>query len=132
MVKEDLFDTAMLGATDEMFNSRIAENKVAGMRSYTDATWFNQLVEGVEEAEYTVIAPIKAVEGITPYLLTDAVNLCYNKMGITKAATPEVVEGIIGFMISPLPSLPARTVVPVLRAQTLLLSLIPITKAVSA
>lgn len=95
MVKEDLFDTAMLGATDEMFNSRIAENKVAGMRSYTDATWFNQLVEGVEEAEYTVIAPIKAVEGITPYLLTDAVNLCYNKMGITKAATPEVVEGII-------------------------------------
>ena len=95
MVKEDLFDTAMLGATDEMFNSRIAENKVAGMRSYTDATWFNQLVEGVEEAEYTVIAPIQAVEGITPYLLTDAVNLCYNKMGITKAATPEVVEGII-------------------------------------
>ena len=95
MVKEDLFDTAMLGATDEMFNSRIAENKVAGMRSYTDATWFNQLVEGVEEAEYTVIAPIQAVEGITPYLLTDAANLCYNKMGITKAATPEVVEGII-------------------------------------
>ena len=95
MVKEDLFDTAMLGATDEMFNSRIAENKVAGMRSYTDATWFNQLVEGVEEAEYSVIAPIQAVEGITPYLLTDAVNLCYNKMGITKAATPEVVEGII-------------------------------------
>lgn len=95
MVKEDLFDTSMLGATDEMFNSRIAENKVAGMRSYTDATWFNQLVEGVEEAEYTVIAPIKAVEGITPYLLTDAANLCYNKMGITKAATPEVVEGII-------------------------------------
>ena len=95
MVKEDLFDTSMLGATDEMFNSRIAENKVAGMRSYTDATWFNQLVEGVEEAEYTVIAPIKAVEGITPYLLTDAVNLSYNKMGITKAATPEVVEGII-------------------------------------
>ena len=95
MVKEDLFDTAMLGATDEMFNSRIAENKVAGMRSYTDATWFNQLVEGVEEAEYTVIAPIQAVEGITPYLLTDAVDLCYNKMGITKAATPEVVEGII-------------------------------------
>lgn len=95
MVKEDLFDTSMLGATDEMFNSRIAENKVAGMRSYTDGTWFNQLVEGVEEAEYTVIAPIKAVEGITPYLLTDAANLCYNKMGITKAATPEVVEGII-------------------------------------
>ena len=95
MVKEDLFDTSMLGATDEMFNSRIAENKVAGMRSYTDATWFNQLVEGVEEAEYTVIAPIQAVEGITPYLLTDAANLCYNKMGITKAATPEVVEGII-------------------------------------
>ena len=95
MVKEDLFDTSMLGATDEMFNSRIAENKVAGMRSYTDGTWFNQLVEGVEEAEYTVIAPIQAVEGITPYLLTDAVNLSYNKMGITKAATPEVVEGII-------------------------------------
>lgn len=95
MVKEDLFDTSMLGATGEMFNSRIAENKVAGMRSYTDGTWFNQLVEGVEEAEYTVIAPIKAVEGITPYLLTDAVNLSYNKMGITKAATPEVVEGII-------------------------------------
>lgn len=95
MVKEDLFDTSMLGATDEMFNSRIAENKVAGMRSYTDATWFNQLVEGVEEAEYSVIAPIQAVEGITPYLLTDAVNLSYNKMGITKAATPEVVEGII-------------------------------------
>ena len=95
MVKEDLFDTSMLGATDEMFNSRIAENKVAGMRSYTDGTWFNQLVEGVEEAEYTVIAPIQAVEGITPYLLTDAANLCYNKMGITKAATPEVVEGII-------------------------------------
>ena len=95
MVKEDLFDTSMLGATDEMFNSRIAENKVAGMRSYTDATWFNQLVEGVEEAEYTVIAPIQAVEGITPYLLTDAAKLCYNKMGITKAATPEVVEGII-------------------------------------
>lgn len=95
MVKEDLFDTSMLGATDEMFNSRIAENKVAGMRSYTDATWFNQLVEGVEEAEYTVIAPIQAVEGITPYLLTDAASLCYNKMGITKAATPEVVEGII-------------------------------------
>ena len=95
MVKEDLFDTSMLGATDEMFNSRIAENKVAGMRSYTDGTWFNQLVEGVEEAEYSVIAPIQAVEGITPYLLTDAANLCYNKMGITKAATPEVVEGII-------------------------------------
>lgn len=95
MVKEDLFDTSMLGATGEMFNSRIAENKVAGMRSYTDGTWFNQLVEGVEEAEYSVIAPIQAVEGITPYLLTDAANLCYNKMGITKAATPEVVEGII-------------------------------------
>ena len=95
MVKEDLFDTAMLGATDEMFNSRIAENKVAGMRSYTDATWFNQLVEGVEEAEYSVIAPIAAVDGITPYLLTDAANLCYNKKGITKAASADAVEGII-------------------------------------
>lgn len=95
MVAEDLFDTSMLGATDEMFNSRIAENKVAGMRSYTDATWFNQLVEGVEEAEYTVIAPIQAVEGVTPYLLTDAVDLAYNKVGITKVATPEVVEGIM-------------------------------------
>ena len=95
MVQEDLFDTSMLGATDEMFNSRIAENKVAGMRSYTDATWFNQLVEGVEEAEYTVIAPIQAIEGITPYITCDAVDLCYNKMGITKVATPEVVEGII-------------------------------------
>lgn len=95
MVEEDLFDTSMLGATDEMFNSRIAENKVAGMRSYTDATWFNQLVEGVEEAEYSVIAPIQAVDGVSPYLLTDAIDLCYNKFGITKAATPEVVEGII-------------------------------------
>ncbi len=95
MVKEDLFDTSMLGATDEMFNSRIAENKVAGMRSYTDATWFNQLVEGVEEAEYSVIAPIQALEGVQPYLLTDAVDLAFDKYGITKVATPEKVEGIM-------------------------------------
>ena len=95
MVKENLFDTAMLGATDEMFNSHIAENKVAGMRSYTNAVWFNQLVEGVSDAEYTVIAPIAAVEGVTPYLLTDAVNLSFNKFGITKIASDDAVEGII-------------------------------------
>jgi len=93
LAREGIFDVSLVGATDEVCSQRIAENKVACLRSYAIASWYEDLIEGVDDAEYVILAPLKAREGITPLMLVDAPELCFDKFAITKACKD--VEGAI-------------------------------------
>lgn len=97
MVDEDLMDVGLVGATEEMFNQAIAENRIAGLRTYANLTWFADLIKDDPEAEYACIAPIQAVEGIAPFMLCDSNKLVYDKYAMTKACTEEVQEAIIHY-----------------------------------
>ncbi len=92
LAEEGIFDVSLVGATDEVGSQRIAENKISALRSYAIASWWEELVEGVE-AEYIILPPLKAKEGITPFLLGDSADLAFDKFAITKAC--EDVEGAI-------------------------------------
>ena len=97
MVDEGLMDVGLVGATEEMFNQAIAENRIAGLRTYANLTWFADLIKDDPEAEYACIAPIQAVEGIAPFMLCDSNKLVYDKYAMTKACTEEVQEAIIHY-----------------------------------
>lgn len=97
MVDEGLMDVGLVGATEEMFNQAIAENRIAGLRTYANLTWFADLIKDDPEAEYASIAPIQAVEGIAPFMLCDSNKLVYDKYAMTKACTEEVQEAIIHY-----------------------------------
>lgn len=97
MVDENLLDVGLVGATEEMFNQAIAENRIAGLRTYANLTWFADLIKEVPEAEYATIAPIEAVEGIAPFMLCDSNKLVYDKYAMTKACTEEIQEAIIHY-----------------------------------
>lgn len=84
LAKEGIFDVSLVGATDEVGNQRIAENKISGLRSYSIASWFEDLVKGVENAEYAILPPLTAKKGITPFMLCDAADLSFDKFAITK------------------------------------------------
>lgn len=93
LAKEGIFDVSLVGATDEVCNQRIAENKVASLRSYAIASWFEELIEGVDDAEYTILAPLTANDSIKPLLLVDSPDLSFDKFAITRACKD--VEGAI-------------------------------------
>lgn len=97
MVDEGLMDVGLVGATEEMFNQAIAENRIAGLRTYANLTWFADLIKDDPDAEYATIAPIQAVEGIAPFMLCDSNKLVYDKYAMTKACTEEVQEAIIHY-----------------------------------
>ena len=97
MVDEGLMDVGLVGATEEMFNQANAENRIAGLRTYANLTWFADLIKDDPEAEYASIAPIQAVEGIAPFMLCDSNKLVYDKYAMTKACTEEVQEAIIHY-----------------------------------
>lgn len=97
MVDEGLMDVGLVGATEEMFNQAIAENRIAGLRTYANLTWFADLIKDDPEAEYASIAPIQAVEGIAPFMLCDSNKLVYDKYAMTKVCTEEVQEAIIHY-----------------------------------
>ena len=93
LAKEGIFDVNLVGATDEVCNQKIAENKVSALRSYAIASWFEDLVEGDDDAEYVILSPLTAKEGITPLMLVDSPNLTFDKFAITSACKD--VEGAI-------------------------------------
>lgn len=97
MVDEGLMDVGLVGATEEMFNQAIAENRIAGLRTYANLTWFADLIKDDPDAEYATIAPIQAVEGVAPFMLCDSNKLVYDKYAMTKACTEEVQEAIIHY-----------------------------------
>ena len=93
LANEGIFDVGMVGATDEVCNARIAEDKVASMRSYAVASWFEDLIKTNPDAEYQMIPTLKAKDGITPYTLSDNVNMAFDKYAVTKSCTD--VEGAV-------------------------------------
>ena len=97
MVDEGLMDVGLVGATEEMFNQAIAENRIAGLRTYANLTWFADLIKDDPDAEYATIAPVQAVEGVAPFMLCDSNKLVYDKYAMTKACTEEVQEAIIHY-----------------------------------
>lgn len=92
LANEGIFDVDLVGATDEVGNQRIAENKVSALRSYSVSSWWEELVEGAD-AVYAILPPLQAKEGVTPYLLADPAGLTFGKFAITKEC--DDVEGAI-------------------------------------
>ncbi len=92
LAKEGIFDVNLVGATEEAMSQKIAQNKIAGLRSYAIGAGWESLIKDVD-ADYAILPPLQAKEGVTPYLLCDTPDLSNGRYAITKDCKD--VEGAI-------------------------------------
>jgi|GEM_PF-146301 Bacterial surface proteins containing Ig-like domains len=93
LVKDGVFDTTMIGANDEAFARKVAENNVSALRAYSVNTYWEDLIKTTKDAEYQLLSPLKAKEGITPLMLCDLPDNSVDKYAITKNCKD--IEGAI-------------------------------------
>lgn len=95
LVDAGVFDTSMIGASDEQCNQAIAENRVSALRSYsTGLAWeqmINQDPNGTEL--YLIVPPIQTSEDIPAYSFYEPARMEWEKYAITSACKD--VEGAI-------------------------------------
>jgi putative aldouronate transport system substrate-binding protein len=94
LVNEKIIDASLIGASGEVRDQKISQNKVSAINTYITATWNEPLIEQ-EEAEYQPFMPLPAVDGITPYFLREPAMSIFSKFGITKNCKD--LEGAIAF-----------------------------------
>ena len=92
LIEEGLVDPSILG-NSEMFNQRMAENKISATYDYNAASWLAPQVTSDPNANYVGLMPIQAVEGVEPAAVVEPPNLVWEKFVITKDC--EDLEGAI-------------------------------------
>jgi len=94
LVKENIIDTSLINAGDELINQKFAENKVASISTYSSQTWYEPMIP-VDEALLLPLTSLKAVEGITPVIQLEPPSLVWGKYCITKGC--QNLEAAIAF-----------------------------------
>lgn len=96
LIKDGLLEETLIGAKSGVLDQMIAENKVASMYTYALQNWYEASVVGVTDAYYRPLAPLKAVDGVTPISYIEPPELAWSKFAVTNACKD--LEGMAKFL----------------------------------
>lgn len=78
-----LIDTSTMG-NYELSTQRKAENIVSASYEYGMAAWIESEVQNTQGVVFQPLAPLQALEGVTPYAVKEPADLVWNKFIITQ------------------------------------------------
>lgn len=82
LVADGIIDASLIGATNEVSDQKVTENKAGALCSYVQQKWLESMA-AVDGAEYAPIMPT-AVDGINPVFRREPSALVYQRFGVTK------------------------------------------------
>lgn len=91
LVAEGIIDASLIGASGEVGDQKVTENKAGLCYTYVQQNWLEEMT-GAEEADYVPFLPT-GVEGINPVFRRESPTLVYQRFGVTKNCKD--VEGAV-------------------------------------
>lgn len=91
LVAEGIIDASLIGASTEVSDQKVTENRAGALYSYVQQSWLEPMT-GVDNAQYVPVMPT-AVDGINPVFRREPSALVYQRYAITKNCKD--VEGAV-------------------------------------
>lgn len=82
LVADGLIDASLIGATNEVSDQKVTENKAGALCNYVQQTWLETMT-GLDSAEYVPVM-LTAVDGINPVFYREPSALVYQRFSVTK------------------------------------------------